>query len=336
MSTEKAVTHGLKSLRQSGKLKSRDLYRARVTDLVVVPGQSGRTNEDTPEYQAGIEALAQYMRDGGKVPPIEIEVDPKTGDIKVIQGHRRRRAYMIVIPERVAEAQALKLSEEKIEDLKFVDCLPFTGSEMDKVARILSGNTHEAMTDLDIGAQYLRLQKQFNLNVSEISRVTGHPRFRVDTLLTLVNSAPELQEAVKAGDIKPTEAAKMAKKHGADAGAALAEKKAEAKAAGKKRVTSGVANGFSLPKPLVADLHTRVTNLVAKLPKPTLSTLKDYKKDPDQYDPDEFVQVPLAVLAGLTASHANVVESIKARDAKAKAAAKATSSTQQAVVEEDF
>ena len=186
MSNEKEKTHGLKSLRQEGKLKSRDLYRANVHDLVVVDGQGGRDEDE--RFQKSIDELAQFMLDGGKVPPIEIEVNPKTGDIEVVQGHRRRLAYLRVIPKRQEEARALGLSEEKVADLAFVECLPFTGNAMDRVARIVSGNTHLPLTDIELGRQYLRLQRDFNLNVSEISRVTGHPRYRVDMLLTLVNA----------------------------------------------------------------------------------------------------------------------------------------------------
>lgn len=333
MTNVKEKTHGLKSLRQEGRLKSRDLYRASIFDLVVVEGQSGR-DETTDAYQQSIEELAQFMRDGGKVLPIEIEVNPKTGDIVVVQGHRRRRAYMIVIPERQAEARELGLSEDKIEDLAFVECLPFTGTTLDKVARIASGNTHLAMTDLELGAIYKRLQTQFDLNVSEIARVTGHPRFRVDMLLTLVNSAPELQQAVKDGDIKSTEAAKLARQHGDDAGVVLTEKKAEAKAQGKKRITSGVASGFSLPKPLVEDLRARVSNLVTSLPVTTQEILTDYRVDPDQYDPNEHVRVPLALLAGLTAAHGNVEDKLAERAAKLKAAGNKAATLNQPTVDD--
>lgn len=326
----KDKTHGLKSLRKEGRLKSRDLYRASIYDLVVVDGQSGR-DETTEAYQQSILELAQFMRDGGKVPPIEIEVNPKTGDIEVVQGHRRRRAYLIVIPERQAEARELGLSEDKIEDLAFVECLPFTGNALDKVARIASGNTHLPMTDLELGANYKRLQTQFDLNVSEIARVTGHPRYRVDMLLTLANAPAEMQQAVKEGDIKPTEAAKLVKQHGDEAGVVLTEKKAEAKAQGKKRVTSGITSGFSLPKPLVEDLRARVSNLVTQLPEPTREILTDYRADPDQYDPNEFVKVPLALLAGLTAAHANVEDKLAERAAKVERA-----TTQPSVDDEDL
>lgn len=329
MTTEKKKTHSFKSLRVAGVLKSRDLYRVNVNDLVVVPGNNERDEDE--RFWTSIDQLHQYLLDGGTVPPIEVRVNPTTGATEVIQGHRRRLAYLRVIPKLQAKARDAGLSEEKVADLAYVECLPFTGNDVERVARIASGNEHLPLTDLETGRVYARLQNDFKLNVSEVARITGHPRARVDRLLSVATANHDVQEAVRNGTIKSTEAAKLVKQHGDDAGAVIGDMADKAKAHGKKRVTSGIATGFSLPKPLVADLHTRVSNLVSRLPKITQMTLAGYKAEPDQYDPDEFVQVPLAMLAGLTAAHSNVADKLAERDAKVAAKLAAAPAT-----EEDF
>lgn len=300
-----AKTHSFKSLRKDGKLKSRDLYRAHINELVVVDGQSGRLPSE--RLTESVNELVEFMRSGGKVPPLEVRVNPNSGEIEIVQGHRRRLAYQVVIPERQAAAREQSLPEDKVEDLAYVECVPFDGNDVDRVARIVSGNAHEALTPLEEGLLFARLRDEFGLSIADIMRKTGKPRRRVETCLTLAGANHDVQQQVQDGAIKATEAAKLVKQHGDQAGEKIKELGEVAKAEGKKRVTSGVVSGRP-PKAVVQDLTDRVTNLVMKLPQVTLDAVTQYRAEPDQFDPEQPVKVPLALLAGLMAAHGNMVD----------------------------
>lgn len=317
--TTKPLT-SLKALRSAGKIGSRDLYQIDVRDFVVIPGQSGR-NETTPRFKESVSALTEFMRNGGKVPPIEFRLN---GDkIEVAQGHRRRLAFLDYLPEVIKAAEEAKLSEDKIAKLWRVDAIPFEGNDLDLVARQVTGNEHLALTAMELASNYELLRTKFKLSVADICRHVNKDRFHVDTHLALASAPHALQQAVDDDLIKPTEAAKLFKEYGQAAGEHIEQLATQAKAQGKKRITSGVTGGRSLPKPLVNDLRDRVTNFVDKLPKATRNTVEHYRKDPDQYDPDEYVQVPLALLAGVMASHGNVIDKMAELDAKDAARAAA-------------
>lgn len=316
MSNEKPKS--LKQLRSEGKIGSRDLYQIDVRDLVVVPGQSGR-NETTERFKQSVKDLTDFLRNGGKVPPIEFRLN---GDkIEVAQGHRRRLSYLDWLPEVVAEAEKAGLSPEKIAKLWRIDAIPFEGNDLQLMARRVTGNEHLALTPMELARNYAEMRDKFKLNVADMCRYLSKDRFHIDTHLALADAPHALQQAVDADMIKPTEAAKLFKEHGQQAGEHVEKLATAAKAQGKKRITSGVTAGRSLPKPLVNDLRERVSNLVSHLPKPTANILKDYRKDPDQFDPDEYVQVPLHLLAGLTAAHQNAEDKLSELAAKDKARA---------------
>lgn len=325
MSEETKKPVSLKSLRSAGKIGSRDLYQIDVRDLVVIPGQSGR-DETTERFLKSVEDLTNFLRSGGKVPPIEFRLND--GRIEVAQGHRRRLAFLQYLPEVVKAAEAAGLAQDKVDKLWRIDAVPFEGNDLDLVARRVTGNEHLALTAMELARNYDEARVKFKLNVAEICRIFNKDRFHVETHLQLAQAPHELQQAVECDLIKPTEAAKLFKAHGQEAGAKVAQLSQQAKEQGKKRVTAGVTGGRTIPKPLVADLTERVSNLVKKLPKVTATTLKDYRKDPEQYDPDEFVSVPLAMLAALTAAHTNVQEKMAELDAKDKARAEAAAKKQ--------
>lgn len=310
----------LKAMRSAGKIGSRDLYQIDVRDFVVVPGQSGR-DETTEAFAESIKSLTAFLEAGGAVPPVEFRIND-AGEIELVQGHRRRLAFLDVLTKRVAEADKHGLlTPEKLAKLWRIDAVPFEGNDLQRVLRRVTGNEHLALSAMELANNYAELRDKFQLNVAELCRQLHKDRYHVETHLALFDAGHQVQAAVKAGDIKPTEAAKLVKQHGDAAGEVIGKLKDAAKAQGKKRITAGVTGGRSLPKPLVNDLRDRVSNLVTKLPKPTAKLLNDYRKDPDQYDPDEHVSVPLAMLAGLTAAHQNVVDKLAELDAKDKARA---------------
>lgn len=229
------MKHGLKSLRKEGRLKSRDLYRANVFELKVIPGRSGR-DETTDRFKESIDDLCVYLANGGKVPPIKIQVNDQTGDVEVVQGHRRRLAYLRWIPELQEKARANGVAEDKVADMAFVECLPFEGNDVDLLAEISAGNNALALTDVEQGQNYLQL-KALGLSVEQICGKVGQKRTYVEARMAIAGANSDVQAAVNAGEVKPTAAAAAVRAHGSAAGAVIKEGVQKAKAEGKKRAT---------------------------------------------------------------------------------------------------
>lgn len=240
------MKHGLRSLRNSGALKVRDLYRANVFDLKVIPGRSGR-DETTERFTTSIDQLYEFMANGGKVPPIKIQVDDQTGDVVVVQGHRRRLAYLRLIPELQEKARAAGVDEKKVEDLAFIECMPFEGNDVDVLAEVSAGNESLPLTDVEAGRNYLQLQA-LGLSVDAICKKVGANRSTVEARMTIAGANHDLQQQVTDGTIKPTAAAAAVKKHGSKAGAVVAAaKEASVAKGGKGRVTGAAVAAKKKP-----------------------------------------------------------------------------------------
>lgn len=239
------MKHGLKSLRREGKLKSRDLYRANVFDLKVIPGRSGR-DETTERFAESIDDLYEFLAAGGKVPPIKIQVNDQSGDVEVVQGHRRRLAYLRYIPELQAKARSNGVADEKVADMAFVECLPFEGNDVDLLAEISAGNNSLPLTDVEQGQNYLAL-KALGLSVEQIVKKVGQKRTYVEARMAIAGANSDVQAQVLAGEIKPTAAAAVVRAHGSKAGEVIKAAKAE----GAKRVT-GAAVAVKAPSTAAA------------------------------------------------------------------------------------
>ncbi len=319
----------LKALRTAGTLKSRDLYRVRYSDLVVVPGNNER--DEDQRFWDSIDELEQFLLDGGQIPPLEIRVNPTSGAVEIIQGHRRHLALGRTIKAKQAELKALGATQEKIDELAWVDCLPFVGNDVERIARIFSGNNHLPMTEVETARGYKRLASTFGLDASAIAKLVGKPRAHVELHLGLANANHEVQQAVKAGKVSATEAVKASKKHGDDAGEFIAKEHAKAVASGKKKVTSGTIKGPSLPRAVVDDLELNMHRVMNELNEVVVGSVKAFRNG----DSDEkYVKVPMTALIAIMASWDNLV-AVRAEQAK-KAAAKLAAAKLAAEVEEEL
>lgn len=300
------MSHSFKSLRREGTLRSRDLFRVKYSDLVVIPGQSGRDEDE--RFHASIDDLEQYLLRGGKVPPLEVQVNQQTGAVEIVQGHRRHIALGRVIPAKQQSLRDLGAAQKDIDELEWVDCLPFEGNDLAKVARISSGNNHLPLTEVERARNYLRLQNEFGLDAKAIADLVGEKKAHVELHLALAAAPHTVQQQVQAGAIAATEAVKLVREHGAEAAQVIEQEKAKAAAQGKRKVTAGTMHGRPLPKPVVADLVGRVQDFTAKLPTAAVEQMARYRLG----EIDNFkVEIDGVTLFALVAAHQNV-ETVRA------------------------
>lgn len=299
-----AEKHSFKSLRRSGKAKSRDLYRFRHSDLVIIPGQSGR-DTTTQRYRDSLDEIVAFMRKGGKVPPLEVNVNPDTGAVEIVQGHRRHYGYGVTIPEKQAELRGLLRDDmdeasrqkllEKIDDLEYVDCVPSEGNDLARCIRITTGNTSLAMSDVEVANNYGRLESEFGLEPTQIAEAIGKPLKHVKMHLALHHANHDVQQAVEEGRIALTEAVELLAKHGSKTGEVIAAEHAKAVKNGKTKVTKGTMRGIAIPRRLLDAGAAAVTAVRSSLSDDAIQAITSYRETGS----DCIIGLQASVLHGL-------------------------------------
>lgn len=253
------MTRSIRQMIKDGEVRRADAIKVRLEDLHGEPGFNLRTEGDALE--SSINALAQFIADGGVIPALEIR--PRdAGGVWVVDGHRRRRALL-----KLDQAGLLPRlpSKEDPQILEFwVDVRMFEGSDADRVARIISSQENEKLSPLELAEGYKRL-KAFGWTVDQIAKKVGKTRQHVEQVVTVGNANSDVQNLVAAGHVSATTAAQVVREHGDGAGKVLDAELQKAQASGKRKVTAGTMKGPTIPKPRLEAVHAASRNLIASL-----------------------------------------------------------------------
>lgn len=168
--------------------------------------------------------LFAFLMAGGTVPAIEA-VARDDGGVWVVEGHRRRRCY-----------ERCRAAGKPVERIAIV---PFVGSDIDRLARIMTSNNQLSLSPIEQSAVVKELAA-FNLNTSEIAKLVHKSIPTVEKLLALSAANHNVQQLVKDGDVSVEVAVDRFKEHGEKAAEILEQDKKAATAAGKKKVTRSV------------------------------------------------------------------------------------------------
>jgi ParB family chromosome partitioning protein len=227
------MTQAAKSFKQmisDKEITRADAMKIALDSIHEEPGFNLR--EEGEDLDASISALAQYIAAGGIVPALEVR--PRAaGGVFVVDGHRRRRAFVKARDELGAPVGAISI-------------VAFTGNDADRVARIMTSAEGRALAPLEVARGYKKLAA-FGKTPDEIADMVGKTRQHVDQLLILANANSDVQQMVKDGTVSGATAVKLVREHGEDAGQVLQEELGKAKAAGKTKVTVGTIQGKALP-----------------------------------------------------------------------------------------
>lgn len=161
---------------------------------------------------------------GEYIPPLAVEVTEQ--GVKVIDGHHRYHGALA----------AVEMGYEIVR----LECKDFTGSEADKIAFMVTSSQGLALTPLERGAAYYRLQNQ-GWSASEIASKVKRSESDILQHLQLHECTPYIKKLVRDGSMNYAIAIGISREHGvyADREASRLMKKAEA--AGKKKVTKSIA-----------------------------------------------------------------------------------------------
>ncbi|WP_392586890.1 ParB/RepB/Spo0J family partition protein [Serratia ureilytica] len=203
----------------------------RLDDIHVQEGFNKRIDDD--RTQAADDDLFNHLLQGKPVPPLEVR--PRDdGGVWIVEGHRRHRAYL-----RCRDAG---------KPVEWIAILPFTGSDVERIARIMNSNSQLSLTPYE-QSRVVKELAGFNLPPDEIAALVGKSRTTVDKLLALSQTNHDVQTLVKDGSVAVDAALERVKVHGESAGKVLANDVEKARVQGKKKVTKSViSREFSAKK----------------------------------------------------------------------------------------
>lgn len=248
-----------KQMIKDGDVRRADAMKVKLEDFHEEPGFNLRTEGEALE--ASIDALAEFIANGGQIPALEVRPRAE-GGVWLVDGHRRRRAMLKLDKAGRLPRTPNKENPDILE--AWIPVVAFEGSDADRVARIISSQENEKLSPLELADGYKRL-RAFGWFPEQIAKKVGRTRQHVEQVLTVGNANTDVQNLVAAGHVSATTAAQVVREHGDGAGKVLGAELEKAQANGKKKVTAGTMKGPSIPKPRLEAVHTASRNLIAAL-----------------------------------------------------------------------
>lgn len=274
--------------------KRGDAIRVNINAIKVIEGFNVRIDDD--ELREHVASIAGALTANLPIPPIEVWVNPETGDIELVDGHCRFHAY--------------KQYAEMTADFDgYISAVKFDGTPGQRRMRIASSNKQLKLKPVELGRLYIDARDIDGLSRQEIAAEAGMSLAHVDQMILLASAKPEVLAAVDAGQISSTEAVKLTRDHGEDAVEELGRRQEAAAELGKGKVTAKVA----APKktaPSRPKVDLVVSNAVVLIKGLDAKTLKSCE-NPEV----EYVMVSSYALADLIMAVNDMRESGKALDA---------------------
>lgn len=218
--------NNIASNKENPAAKRGDAIRVKLDAIKVVDGFNVRIDDD--ELREHIAGIAGALAANLPVPPVEVWVNPESGDIELVDGHCRYHAYR-------------QYAEMNPKFDGYVGAEKFEGTPFQRKMRIASSNKQLKLKPIELGRLYIHARDELGASRQEIAAEAGMSLAHVDQMIKLAGGAAEVQDAVESGVISATDAVKLIRDHGDDAPAELERRKEAAKELGKDKVTAKVA-----------------------------------------------------------------------------------------------
>lgn len=280
------MAKSFKQMIKDGELKRADAMKARLEDLHEEPGFNLRVEGE--ELEESIDALAEFIFAGGQIPALEVRPRAE-GGMWVVDGHRRRRAYL-----KLDQAGRLPRApgKENPEVMKaWVSIVAFDGNDADRVARVITSQEGKKLSALELADGYKRLLA-FGWTLDQIAKKVGKTRQHVEQVMTLGNANTDVQQLVASGLVSATTAVQVVRQHGEDAGKVLGGELQKAHATGKKKVTAGSMRGPTISRRKLDAIRLAGVELLSAIPGDVLNTLTEAS-------PESTLTLPAALVARL-------------------------------------
>lgn len=250
-----------KQMIKDGDVKRADAMKARLEDLHEEPGFNLRAEGE--DLEQSIASLADYLSEGGSVPPLEVR-PREDGGVWVVDGHRRRRAYLKLDSEG-------RLPRDP-EGNFWVPVIAFSGNDAERVLRVITSQEGRKLTQLELAEGYKRLIA-FGWNIEQIAKKMGRSRQHVDQVLVVGNANTDVQEMIATGTVSASTAVKAVRQHGDNAGKVLGEKLKQVQSAGGSKVTPKAIRDPQVPRVILDDIHKLCKSIAEALPPPVRAAI---------------------------------------------------------------
>lgn len=197
----------------------RKTYFAGLKEFYVEPGYNVRDID-----QAHVEEFRDAFILGEEVPALVVQVTEQ--GLKIIDGHHRYYGAL--------------LATEAGTEVARLECKDAKGTEADRIALMVTSSQGRALLPLERAGAYQRLMNQ-GWTEAEIAKKVKRSVADIEHHLQLLGVGDTLIGMVRSGEVAATTAVSLSREHGTKAGAVAEEKMAEAKAAGKKKLTKAAA-----------------------------------------------------------------------------------------------
>lgn len=216
--------------------KRGDAIRVNINAIKVIDGFNVRIDDD--ELREHVASIAGALTANLPIPPIEVWVNPETGEIELVDGHCRFHAY--------------KQYAEMTSDFDgYISTVKFDGTPGQRRMRIASSNKQLKLKPVELGRLYIDARDIDGLSRQEIAAEAGMSLAHVDQMILLASAKPEVLAAVDSGSISATEAVKLTREHGDGAVEELGRRQEVAKELGKDKVTAKAATPKAPSRPKV-------------------------------------------------------------------------------------
>lgn len=228
--------NNIASDKSNAAAKRGDAIRVNINAIKVIDGFNVRIDDD--ELREHVASIAGALTANLPIPPIEVWVNPETGDIELVDGHCRFHAY--------------QQYAEMTDDFDgYISAVKFDGTPGQRRMRIASSNKQLKLKPVELGRLYIDARDIDGLSRQEIAAEAGMSLAHVDQMIKFAGGAEPVHQAVDRGEISATEAVKLIRDFGDDAPAELERRQEAAKELGKGKVTAKVAAPKAPSRPRV-------------------------------------------------------------------------------------
>lgn len=278
-----------RQLLKDGTVTRRNAMQIMLEDIHEQPGFNLRI--EGPDLEQSVQELADYIFQGGMVPPIEVR-PREEGGVWIVDGHRRKRAY--------------ELARKMGATIVMVPIEAFNGNDVDRVTRIMTSAEGRSLSPLETAEGYKRLAA-YGLKPADIAQRVGKTRQHVDDLLVLSQANHDVQQMIRDGVVSASTALEAIREHGEKAGDVLHQAAEKATKAGKARVTPAMIQGRqrALPRKAWEPMVKAVDSFFDFLPRPTREAITKATEAPEEHA-GQTVEVDVYVLARLLEAHGQV------------------------------
>lgn len=254
------MAKSFKQMIKDGDLRRADAMKARLEDLYEEPGFNLRAEGE--ELEQSIDALAEFIFAGGQIPALEVRPRAE-GGMWVVDGHRRRRAFLkLDLAGRLPRVPA-KDDPARLE--AWISIVSFEGNDADRVARVITSQEGKKLSPLELAEGYKRLSA-FGWAPDQIAKKIGKTRQHVEQVMTLGNANTDVQQLVASGQVSATTAVQVVRQHGEEAGKVLGGELQKARATGKSKITAGSMRGPTVPRKKLEVIRAVAKELIGALP----------------------------------------------------------------------